>query len=234
MADEKKKKKNQVVREYLYANQKDGKVVVPIKEVASDLNCSVSLIRLIAKDMQLSFPRRAYNKKEGNINMIRAFYEEDPDITYEEIGKRMGLSRQRICAIVRKNGLVKKTPKLRKKTREEIYEAIRAIPCSEKQVSVYIQNCGICYKEFVKFKKMFADDPDLIKFLRYFKEKNPTKIDLIRDCLINTDLNETDIAEKFNVKQQYVSRVNRRYGCREKYKRYKRSPEPEIEEDKEL
>ncbi len=215
-------KTDRVVK-YLTANQSNGYIDERSDAIACKLEVSYALVAKIAKTLGIRFKReykmRRYAPKQDiYVAKIKEMLRENPGMTFEEMGNRLGVSRQRAHYILQKCGIEKSRNGQGYKQEQKILELIRTTEIPEDIgdmcVSNFLKLKGINYHTFKKYIDIHADDPEVIAFMSRFNARYKRRIAVIIKYLKETGLMIKDIAKELNETESRISRINRRYNIR--------------------
>lgn len=222
-------KKKDLVYHYLNRLQTDGYISDPVNTVADKLGVSCSLIRKVAGEMGIHFKRKELKCRyapglKNYSGQIRQILEANPDISYADLGKMLGVSRQRACVLVKKLGIRKEPKNRTQKQNKRIAYAVAHAAFDDTidkiTLSRFLRERGINYRAFKRYAASHSDDPAFMDFYCRMQKKE-SLADKIAKYLKRTDLSFSEIAKRLNTSQQYVSKINRIRNIRERRRRLK-------------
>ncbi len=190
-----------------------------INTVAEKLGYSQTLIRSVARQMELTFVRKknipVKSKSNEYAKRIRRMLLEDPALTYTEMGSRLGISRQMVFSITKQHGIEKQNGKMSRRVSQHIQNVLRQVPGDGESLKLFLQRRGVNMGSYQRYIRMNASDPEVQVFLSRFPH-SPTKAEKICYYLRHTNMSITDIARRCQVAPQYVCTLNRRKKIRKR------------------
>ena len=221
------------LRQYVMKNTVDGYIAMSIKDIANETGYSLVSVRRKLKKWEIkAFDDRALNgkktsKKDRN-KEIFAEFKKNPYLTYDDIGKKYGISRQRVEQIVRNN--IDRSNKL-PFSRESIEKVEKMLGYYE--TNPYEKNLFDCLRKFDVGSNVFykylkiANDKRAENLQDYYRIDRNKRQEMIVSLLKETDLTYDKIAEKCNLSMSFIQQINRKYNIRPVLKRNKRSDKKE-------
>lgn len=191
---------------------KDGKLVpYTKKEVMAKTGCSYYTLKNEAIRMDLEFlDGRGEHLKLSNdhteeiLNLLR----ENPAITYKEIAKRVGLSRQRVYQIVKENGGKKSEQVLRSASKQRVDRMLKyyQINPPESSRTSALLRFKVDLRTYQRYVEIYGRTKDVQNFEKIHK-RGVSKADQIRELLQTTDHSVTKIARQCGTSVSYVCQV---------------------------
>lgn len=221
------------LKQYVMENTVDGYIAMSVKDIADKTGYSLVTVRRRLKKWEIkAFDDRALNgirtsKKDRNKEIFEEF-KKNPYLTYDDIGKKYGISRQRVEQIVRNN--IDRSDKLpfSRESMEKMEKMLEYYEMNPYEKSLFdcLRKFDIGNNVFYKYLKM-ANDIRAEKLQYYYQNDRKKRQDMIVSLLKETDLTYEKIAKECNLSMGFVQQINRKYNVRPILKRNKRSGKKE-------
>lgn len=210
--------KRKELHTYLKRYNVGGYIDKTNNELSEEFGLTYNVVAAELKNLGIKSKRANYTLSSHSLELIdtiNAIIAENPNITYQEIANRMGITRQRVHQICKRRAITKASSfvnTMRFNVSENIEDLLGEIVNSGKKINLkelreYSEKYGVSDSSVFKYIKVNSNKLLVKNFLKYYN--SDSMADKIREDTKNTNLTCSQLAKKYNTTYGYVWRIRK-------------------------